>query len=65
MSREMAVQTIAWLKDPEAAASAPPQMGMGDDHMQQISPEEQAEMMQQLQQMQEMMKGMMPGGTGN
>ena len=70
MSREMAAQTIAWLKDPEAASSGPPQMGagMGMDRMQHVPQEDQADMMKGLEQMQEMMKGMqgmMPGGAGN
>lgn len=69
MSKNMAAQTIAWLKDPEAVAQpSPAGEAMGQDRMQHIPEGDQGDMMKQLEQMQEMMKGMqgmMPGAAGN
>lgn len=57
MSLQMAQQTMAWLKDPEAS-SKPMQMGVMDqpEQMPQLSPEDQ-EMMKQAQQMMQGMPG--------
>lgn len=60
-TRQMAQQTVAWLKDPDASAENAPKMGMppgmGGGHEQQVPPENQ-EMMKQAEQMMEGLKGM-------
>lgn len=62
MSHEMAQQSLAWLKDPEAANRPPQMSAMGQpDRMQYVPAEDQEEMMKQME---AMMKGMQ-GAVGN
>ncbi len=58
MTRQMAKQTMDWLKDPEAG-SVPPQMqGAGQGNRMQQVPQEDQEMMKQAEQMMEGLKGL-------
>jgi hypothetical protein len=59
MAREMAQQTIEWLKDPEAG-NTPPQMGGAalEERMQHV-PQEDQEMMKQAEEMMEGLKGLL------
>jgi len=66
MSRQMAQQAIAWLKDPEAASKPLPMGTMGQsERMQNVPEEDQAEMMKQMEAIMKGMQGNMPAGAGN
>jgi hypothetical protein len=59
MARQMAIQTMDWLKDSEAG-SVPPQLdGAGQLNRMQQVPQEDQEMMKQAEQMMEGLKGML------
>lgn len=61
MSREMARQTIALLKDPQSAAKQGAMGAVDQNRMQQVPQQDQADIMKQME---EMMKNM-PGASGN
>lgn len=66
ISKEMAQQAIAWLKDPDAANKPLPTDTMGQSEMlEHVPSQEQAEMMKQMEEIMKGMKGKVPGGTGN
>ena len=65
MSRQMAQQAIAWLKDPDAANKPLPMAEMGQsERMQYVPAEDQADMMKQMEEMMKGMQGAMPGAAG-
>lgn len=59
MMRQMAQQTMAWLKDPQAAGAGAPSMGpAAPQNRQQNIPQEDQEMMKQAEQMMQGIKGL-------